>query len=289
MARLQAPITFFFFQQFNNNRKMNKIIKMLLVFIVIMGYGQTVKEFKPLSREDYLVEIRGENDELIAYNIKSNSGEDSISAASLRTSIYRTDISKYWEWKYKELYTASSIRDFPRYAYATNTDMENSSAAWLEEQNLPEAKNNHYCYSYFMLVGWKLRHHKVMEKNPNLRKIVELTFLDLATGEVVKVSEGVDNDDKVWYKGLGEYTEINLYQATGGDIILGGIYEMISKPIEIKQGTWALIPEFDVNLYHNFIEQGRDRSLNIKINKNEKVKNVFNLNPNTGDGRVFQY
>ena len=76
---------------------MNKIINLLLVFITIMGYGQTVKEFKPLSREDYLVEIRGENDELIAYNIKSNSGEDSISAASLRTSIYRTDISKYWE------------------------------------------------------------------------------------------------------------------------------------------------------------------------------------------------
>lgn len=268
---------------------MNKIIKMLLVFIVIMGYGQTVKEFKPLSREDYLVEIRGENDELIAYNIKSNSGEDSISAASLRTSIYRTDISKYWEWKYKELYTASSIRDFPRYAYATNTDMENSSAAWLEEQNLPEAKNNHYCYSYFMLVGWKLRHHKVMEKNPNLRKIVELTFLDLATGEVVKVSEGVDNDDKVWYKGLGEYTEINLYQATGGDIRLGGIYEMISKPIEIEQGTWALIPEFDVNLYHNFREQGRDRSLNQKINKNEKVKNIFKVNPNFGNGLILNY
>ena len=268
---------------------MNKIIKLLLVFITIIGYGQTVKEFKPLSREDYLVEIRGENDELIAYNIKSNSGEDSISAASLRTSTYRTDISKYWEWKYKELYTASSIRDFPRYAYATNTDMENSSAAWLEEQNLPEAKDKHYCYSYFMLVGWKLRHHKVMEKNPNLRKIVELTFLDLATGETVKVSEGADNDDKVWYKGLGEYTEINLYQATGADIRLGGIYEMISKPIEIEQGTWALIPEFDVNLYHNFIEQGRDRSLNQKINKNEKIKLTFQVNPNFGNGLILNY
>jgi hypothetical protein len=262
---------------------------MILVFIVIIGYGQTVKEFKPLKREDYLVEIRGENDEHVAYNIKSNSGEDSISAATLRTSIHRTDLSKYWEWKYKDLYTASSIRDFPRYAYATNTDMENSNAAWLEEQNLPEAKDKHYCYSYFMLVGWKLRHHKVLEKNPNLRKIVELTFLDLATGEVVSVFEGAGNNDKTWFRELGEYTEINLYQATGADIRLGGIYEMISKPIEIEQGTWALIPEFDVNLYHNFIEQGRDRSLNQKINKNEKIKLTFQVNPNFGNGLILNY
>lgn len=269
---------------------MNKIVKLLLVFIVIIGYGQTVKEFKPLKREDYPnIWVTGENDELVAYNIKSNSGEDSISAASLRTIIYRTDISKYWEWKYKDLYTASSIRDFPRYAYATNIDRENSNAAWLEEQNLPEAKNNHYCYSSFMLVGWKLRHHKVLKKNPNLRKIVELTFLDLATGEVVSVSEGVENEGKNWYKGLGEYTEINLYQATGADIRLGGIYEMISKPIEIEQGTWALIPEFEVNLYHNFIEQGRDRSLNPKINKNEKIELIFKINPNTGDGLILNY
>ena len=263
---------------------------MLLVFITIIGYGQTVKEFKPLKREDYPdIWIAGENDELIAYNIKSNSGEDSLSAASLRTSTYRTDISKYWEWKYKELYTASSIRDFPRYAYSTGSNWDKDNAAWLEEQNLPEAKDNHYCYSYFMLVGWKLRHHKVMAKNPNLRKIVELTFLDLATGEIVSVSEGVEAEGKTWFKELGEYTEINLYQATGGDIRLGGIYMMISKPVEIKQGTWALFPEFDVNLYHNFIEQGRDRSLNQKINKNEKVKNIFKVDPNFGNGLIFQY
>ena len=269
---------------------MNKIIKMILVCITIIGHGQTVKEFKPLKREDYPnIWVAGENDELIAYNIKSNSGEDSLSAASLRTSIYRTDISKYWEWKYKDLYTASSIRDFPRYAYSSGSNWEKDNAAWLEELNLPAAKDNHYCYSYFMVIGWKLRHHKVLEKNPNLRKIVELTFLDLATGETVKVSEGADNNDKVWYKGLGEYTEINLYQATGGEIMLGEVYMMISKPVEIKQGTWALFPEFDVNLYHNFIEQGRTYSLNQKINKNEKVKNIFKIDPHTGDGRIHNF
>lgn len=290
MARLQAPITFFFFQQFNNNRKMNKIIKMLLVFIVIMGYGQTVKEFKPLKREDYPnIWVAWENDELVIYNIKSKSDQDSLTAASLRTSTYRTDISKYWEWKYKDLYTASSIRDFPRYAYTSGSNWEKDNAAWLEEQNLPAAKDNHYCYSYFMVIGWKLRHRKVLEKNPNLNKIVELTFLDLATGEIVSVSEGTDNNDKIWYKGLGEYTEINLYQATGGEIQLGEVYMMISKPVEIKQGTWALFPEFDINLYHTFRENGRERSLNQKINKNEKVKNIFKIDPHTGDGRRLNY
>ena len=269
---------------------MSKIINLILVFIIIMGHGQTVKEFKPLKREDFPnIWVTGENDEFVTYNIKSKSDQDSLTAASLRTSTYRTDISKYWEWKYKDLYTASSIRDFPRYAYATDTEKEKSSAAWLEEQNLPAAKDNHYCYSYFMVIGWKLRHRKVLEKNPNLRKIVELTFLDLATGEVVSVSEGTDNDDKIWYKGLGEFTEINLYQATGGEIDLGGIYMMISKPAEIKQGTWALFPEFDINLYHTFRENGRDRSLNQKINKNEKVKNIFKIDPHTGDGRIHNF
>lgn len=269
---------------------MSKIIKLLLVFIVIIGYGQTVKEFKPLSRNNYPnIEFVGENDELITYDIKSKSGQDSITASSLRTSTFRTDISKYWEWRYKELYTASSIRDFPRYAYATDTEKEKSSAAWLEEQNLPAAKDNHYCYSYFMVIGWKLRKRSVLEKNPKLNKIVELTFLDLATGEEVSVSEGVEDEVKSWYRSLGEYTEINLHQATGGEIRLGGVYMMISKPIEVRQGYWALFPEFDVNLYHTFRENGRDRSLNQKINKNEKVENIFKVDPHTGDGRIFLF
>ena len=269
---------------------MNKIINLLLVFLAIIGYGQNVKEFKPLKREEYPnIWFVWENDELVIYNIKSKSDQDSLTAASLRTSTYRTDISKYWEWKYKELYTASSIRDFPRYAYATNTDMENSSAAWLEEQNLPAAKDNHYCYSYFMVIGWKLRHHKVLEKNPNLRKIVELTFLDLATGEEISVSEGVEAEGKTWFKELGEYTEINLYQAAGREIRLGGVYMMISKPVEVRQGYWALFPEFDVNLYHTFRENGRERSLNQKINKNEKVENIFKVDPHTGDGRIHNF
>ena len=290
MARLQAPFTFFFFQQFNNNRKMNKIIKLLLVFLAIIGYGQTVKEFKPLKREDYPnIWFVWENDELVIYNIKSKSDQDSLTAASLRTSTYRTDISKYWEWKYKELYTASSIRDFPRYAYSTGSNWDKDNAAWLEEQNLPAAKDNHYCYSYFMVIGWKLRHHKVLEKNPNLNKIVELTFLDLATGEEISVSEGVEDEGKTWFKELGEYTEINLYHATGGEIELGEVYMMISKPVEVRQGYWALFPEFNINLYHTFRENGRDRSLNQKINKNDKVKNIFKINPNTGDGRRLNY
>lgn len=269
---------------------MSKIINLILVFIVIIGYGQTVKEFKPLKREDYPnIEFVGENDELITYNIKSKSGQDSLTASSLRTSTYRTDISKYWEWKYKELYTASSIRDFPRYAYATDTEKEKSSAAWLEEQNLPAAKDKHYCYSYFMVIGWKLRKRSVLEKNPKLNKIVELTFLDLATGEEVSVSEGVEDEGKSWYKSLGEYTEINLHQATGGEIQLGEVYMMISKPVEVRQGYWALFPEFDVNLYHTFRENGRDRSLNQKINKNEKVENIFKVDPHTGDGRIFLF
>ena len=269
---------------------MNKIIKLLLVFIVIIGYGQTVKEFKPLKREDYPnIWFVWENDELVIYNIKSKSDQDSLTAASLRTSTYRTDISKYWEWKYKDLYTASSIRDFPRYAYSTGSNWDKDNAAWLEEQNLPAAKDNHYCYSYFMVIGWKLRHHKAMAKDPNLRKIVELTFLDLATGEEISVSEGVENEGKNWYKGLGEYIEINLYQAAGREIELGGVYMMISKPVEVRQGYWALFPEFDVNLYHTFRENGRERSLNQKINKNEKVENIFKINPNTGDGRRLNY
>lgn len=269
---------------------MNKVINLILVFITIIGYGQTVKEFKPLKREDYPnIWFVWENDELVIYNIKSKSDQDSLTAASLRTSTYRTDISKYWEWKYKDLYTASSIRDFPRYAYTSGSNWEKDNAAWLEEQNLPAAKDNHYCYSYFMVIGWKLRHRKVLEKNPNLNKIVELTFLDLATGEIVSVSEGIEDEGKNWFKELGEFTEINLYQATGGEIDLGGIYMMISKPIEVRQGYWALFPEFDVNLYHTFRENGRDRSLNQKINKNEKVENIFQVNPNTGDGRRLNY
>ena len=269
---------------------MNKVINLLLVFITIIGYGQTVKEFKPLERKDHPdIWIVGENDELVVYDIRNKKGKDSLIAISLRTSTYRTDISKYWEWKYKELYTASSIRDFPRYADTTTPDWGKNNATWLDEQNLPEAKNNHYCYSYFMVIGWKLTPMNLMDKNPNLRKIVELTFLDLATGEQISVSEGMDNDDKVWYKGLGEYTEINLSHATGGTLKMGEIYLMISKPVEISQGTWALFPEFDVNLYHNFRQNGYNYSLNRKINKNEKVEIKFEVDPNTGDGRVYYY
>ena len=269
---------------------MSKIINMILVFLVIIGYGQNVKEFKPLKKEDYLVEIRGETDELIVYNIKSKSGQDSLTAVSLRTSTYRTDISKFWEWRYRKLPTESSVKGLPRYFDYSNLDQYKSSATWLEEQNLPEAKNKTYCYSYFMVIGWKITHRKVMKENPNKRKLVELTFLDLTTGEKISVSEGMGSDDKVWYRDLGEYTEINLHHATGGfSIGVGDVYHMISKPVEIRQGVWVLFPEFDANLYHNFIPYGYEYSLNRKINKNEKIELIFEVNPNTGDGRRLNY